>query len=351
MKKTAYLGSTLLLILALTIPILAQQGKPQFKSREEYDAYMLFFNEKSPPKKAELAEKFLSEYKDSELRLDTMTRLVQAYTQAQNWAKVMEAAERFAAAFPNATTELKVFVLSNAMTAAQQSNNFDKVVEYGEKVLAVAPDDLNAQITLSSMLPERLPQDEAGKKAALSKAYDLATRAMGQVQKVFSQPKPANFTDEQWKREQSNLEGQLHATLGLVHLNRAEYQKAIEEYETALKSTPREGVSHFRLGLAHQFQFQESGKQLVEAVNAENAARTSRADQPVIDELVAKRQAIEEDAKAKRDKAIDALATAVAIGGVVTQPAREQLERLWKVKNNDSLDGLDQFVAQKKSSL
>ena len=53
----------------------------------------------------------------------------------------------------------------------------------------------------------------------------------------------------------------------------------------------------------------------------------------------------------KRDRAIDELALAVAIGGVAGAPAREQLEKLYKVKNNDSLEGLDQLIAQKKAQL
>ena len=94
-----------------------------------------------------------------------------------------------------------------------------------------------------------------------------------------------------------------------------------------------------------------ASKAPLEAINAENDATKARLDQPVIDELVAKRQGIETDAREKRDKAIDELATSVAIGGVVAQPARDALERLYKVKNNDSLEGLDQLIAQKKSQV
>jgi len=352
MKNTVYPGFYFLLVLALAIPALAALAQqPEAKSRAEYDAYNAFYTEQNPQKKAELGEKFLTAYKDSDFRLDAYTLLVRAYTQSQNWAKVMDVAERFTAAFPSADVIKKVFVFENAMTAAQQANNFDKIVAYGDKVLAVAPDNLNAQITLSSMLPERLPQDEAAKKAALDKAYDLATKAMAQVQRIFGQPKPANFTDDQWNRERANLEGQLHATMGLVHLNRMEYQQAADEYETAIKSNPRDGVSRFRLGLAYQYLASDASKQLVEAINAENAAKAARADRALVDELVAKREAAEGVVRERRDKAIDELAKAVAIGGVVAQSARDQLERLYKAKNNESLEGLEQLIDEKKSQL
>jgi tetratricopeptide (TPR) repeat protein len=349
MKKMVHLGLSLFLILALAIPSVAQQ--PQAKSKAEYDAYIAFYNETNPAKKAELGEIFLTDHKDSAFVPDSFTLLIRAYTQAQNWPKVMEVAERFTTAIPNADATKKVFMYSNAMAAAQQANNFEKIIEYGDKVLGVAPNDLNAQITLSTMIPERLPQNDAGKNAALTKAFDLAGKALTQVQQIFSQPKPANFTDAQWSAQKADIEGQLHSTLGFVHLNRAEYEKAGEEYDTALKSTPKDAVSRFRLGLAYQYRASDASKQLVAAVETENAAKLARADQAVLDELIAKREAIENDVRAKRDRSIDELATAVAIGGVVTQPARDQLERLYKSKNSDSLEGLDQLIAEKKAQL
>jgi hypothetical protein len=130
-----------------------------------------------------------------------------------------------------------------------------------------------------------------------------------------------------------------------------EYDKSTERYEAALKSNPKDGVSQYRLGISYQSLASAASKDLLEAYNAENAAKAARADQIQQDELVARRQALEEDVRVKRDKAIDALAKAVAIGGVVAQPAREQLERMWKAKNNDSVEGLEQFINEKKAQL
>lgn len=346
MRRTWYLGLTLLLILGLAIPVLSQQAK----TAAEYNAYKAFYDEQTPAKKAELGEKFLADYKDSDFVPQAYTLLIAAYARAQNWAKVMEAADR-ATALPAADDKLKAFAYQNAMVAGQQANNFEKIMDYGNKLLGVDPENLNAMIVLSSMIPERLPQDEAGKKAALQKATDLASKAMAGVQQFFSKPKPADVSDAQWNQERANLEGQLHATLAFIQLNEQNYTKAAEEYEMALKIVPKDGVAHFRLGLAYQFQASDASKMLLDAINAENAAKTARADQVQIDELVAKRQGLETDAAAKRDKAIDELAKAVALGGVVAQPAREQLEKLYKVKNDDSLEGLDQLIAQKKTEL
>ena len=132
--------------------------------------------------------------------------MIGAYAKAQNWTKVMDAADR-AAAYPKADARLKGFAFGNAMVAAQQANVFEKIVEYGDKLLSVDPNDLNAMITLSSMIPERLPTDEAAKKAALDKANGLANKAMAGVTQLFSQPKPAEMTDAQWKQAQCHLPG------------------------------------------------------------------------------------------------------------------------------------------------
>jgi hypothetical protein len=87
MKKVSYLGVSLLLMLCLALPGLAQQAK----SKAEYDAYMLFYNEQNPQRKGEAAEKFLADpaYKESEFKLPAFQGAVIAYRNAQNWAKVM----------------------------------------------------------------------------------------------------------------------------------------------------------------------------------------------------------------------------------------------------------------------
>jgi len=355
MRRTCYLGLSLLLIVVLGVPAFSQAppppAGPQAKTPAEYNDYKAAYDDQHAPKKAELAEKFITDYKDSELTGQAYTMMIGAYAKAQNWTKVMDAADR-AAAYPKADARLKGFAFGNAMVAAQQANVFEKIVEYGDKLLSVDPNDLNAMITLSSMIPERLPTDEAAKKAALDKANGLANKAMAGVTQLFSQPKPAQFSDSDWNKQKNELEGNLHATLGFIALNNREYPKAVEHYETALKSIPKDGIAHFRLGLAYQFLTSDASKAVVNAIKAENDAKSSHADQVQIDELVATRQGIEQDLNDKRDKAIDQLATAVAIGGVVQQPARDALTKLYQSKTADgSTAGLEELIAQKKSSL
>jgi tetratricopeptide (TPR) repeat protein len=348
MKKVAYLGLLMVLTFALASPAFSQG---QFKSTEESTAYYGFFNEQNPARKAELVEKFLTDYKDSELRSDALLTLGAAYQNTQNWAKVIEVAARFDQEFPMAEARRKATMYDRAMTAAQMANNFPRIVEYGDKLLAVDQENLNAQITLSSMIPEQLPQAEPAKKAALDKAFELGNKAHNQVEAMFKGPKPAEFTDAQWAQQKTILEAQVHATLGTIHLVRAEYDDSVFMYEYVVELTPKDGISQFRLGLGYSGQATEASKRLSDAITAENAAKARRADQIEIDELVAVRQGVQDDAVQKRDKAIETLARAVAIGGVIAQPARTELERLYKIKNNDSLTGLDALITAKKAEL
>src|SRR5262245_54592695 len=179
MRRTGFLGLSLFLLCALVVsalPAFSQEKQPQAKTRPEYDAYLALYNEKDPAKKAPLGEKFITDFKDSEFLLNAHTMIIGAYTGAKTWAKVIEAADR-AAALPNADNKLMAYAYANAMIAAQNTNNIDRVISYGEKVLAIDPNDLNTMITLSAVIPAKLPSDEAGKKAALDKASDLATKA------------------------------------------------------------------------------------------------------------------------------------------------------------------------------
>jgi tetratricopeptide (TPR) repeat protein len=333
-----YVGFSLCLIAALAVPGFGQAKQPQARTQAEYQAYTALFNEKVPQKKAELGEKFIVDYKDSDFIAPSYRMIITAYATAQNWAKVMDAANR-AASSSVADNTLKGFAYGNAMVAAQQTNDVPKIIEYGEKVLTVDPNDPNALLTLSSVIPNSLPNDPAQKTAALDKAANYANKASGIIEKLAGQLSA---------QQKADVEGQIHSTLGFIALNRQDYPKAVTEYEIAIKSVPKDGVAHFRLGLAYQYLAAAASKQTVEAINKLNAAKTAKAPQPEIDELDAAREAIQNDFQQKRDKAIDELATAVAFGGVVADPAKAALEPLYKTKNNDSLEGLQALIDSKK---
>src|ERR1700740_3122721 len=91
MRRTGYLGISLLLVLVPALPGFSQaapaaQAKgPQAKTQAEYNAYTALYNEKNPQKKAELGEKFMTDFKESDFIGNTFTMIIAAYTGAQNW--------------------------------------------------------------------------------------------------------------------------------------------------------------------------------------------------------------------------------------------------------------------------
>jgi tetratricopeptide (TPR) repeat protein len=340
MTRTSHLRYFLFLIPAFATLGFSQAKPPQIRSQAEYGAYMAMFNEQDAPKKAALGEKFLVDYNESDFIPQTHRAIIGAYGKAQNWAKVMEAADR-AASSAGADNTLKAYAFGNAMLAAQNTNNVDKVIGYGEKVLAIAPDDVDTMMVVSAAIPMKLPPDQAGKKAALDKANGLATKALAALQPLVAQAQAAQ------KAPLVQAESQLHATLGLVAFNRPDYKKAVDEYEAAVKGTPKDDVARYYLGASYSALTSQALKDYQAAFKAWNDAKSARADQPTIDDLDARQQGLASDLKTYRDKAIDEFATAAAIGGPVAQQARGELTKLWTAKN-DNTNGMEEFIAQKK---
>src|SRR5215475_5841942 len=337
-RTFCYIGLPVLVILGLTLTVLAQ-GEVQ------NSAYRTFYAEQNAQKKAELGEKFLADFKESTYRAPILKTILTAYVQSQNWAKVLEHAEKLPTELSDADNATKALVYTYGMAAAQATNNAAKTIDYGDKVLAVDPTNLQAQVFVATTIPQGMPQD----KGANDRALDLATKALAGVQQYFSQAKPAEVTSEQWKQARVEYEDQLHSARGLIYFNRSDYGKSSEEYLEVIKNSPKDGVAHFYLGYAYRNEAADLSKALVEAIKSFDGARLAKKPQPEIDELDARRQGLQDEFTKKRDSALDSLATAVAIADPrVPKQAREALESLYKVKNNDSLDGLDQLIASKK---
>jgi len=347
MKRTSYLAVFLALVIGLCVsalPGFGQAQQPQLKTQKEYDGYVAIFNEKDPAKKGPLGEKFIAEFPDSQGVPNAYQMTIGAYSAAKNWGKVVEVADKFAAV-ASATPQQKAYAYANAMIASNNQNSIDKVISYGDKVLQIDPNDLNTLLLLSTVIPQKLPTDDAGKKAALDRTSQLATKALAGVQEMKEKAKPEE------KAQFDQAEGSLHATLGLVAYNRSDPTKSIQEYELAIQKSPKDEISHFYLALDYQSLAAKASKDYQDTVAAENAAKAKKEEQPVIDEIVAKRTGLQEDVNKYRDKSIDEFAITVAIGGQLTAQAKDALTKMWMVKNNDSTNGLDEFINQKRNEL
>jgi len=342
MRKTAYLALLLLLILTFAVSGFSQ-AQPQWKSRAAYDAYNAAYTEKDPAKRADLAGKFLTDFKaeDVSFQVNAYLMLSKGFLDAKNYAKTMESASNVDQALPNMPAASKATIYSNAMAAAQAANDVPKIVEFGDKILAANPNDANTLITLASVIPERLPADEPGKKTALDKAEGYANRAADTLNKMA---KPGSMSDAEWNTQKASVMSTIHGDLGLIALNRLDYDKSVSEYEGVVKTTPKDGLSQFRLGLAYSGQAAALTKSYLASVEEQNNAIKANADKAQIDDLKSKSDALEQKLRAKRTQATDALATAVALGGPVEQPAMAQLTKLW----TGTPEEMNQLIASKK---
>jgi hypothetical protein len=362
-KKWAASVSAVCLLLGLGVAPLfsqaaAEQKQPQAKTKAEYDAYMLLYNEVAPAKKAELATKFLTDHGETEFKMFVYQMQIDSYARLANVDKVVETGEKFSTDFPQADNNTKKFVMQRMMTAYQQKNDFAKTVEYGDKLLTIDPKDLPSLLTLSSILPERLPTEDDKKVAQLDKALDYSNRAKAEIEAL---QKPAQITDEQWTTEKNKLLATVNSSIGLVHLNRKEYEKAVTQYETSTQMTKTNPIDFYRLGVSYTFLARNKAKELNELVAAMNQTQTELQNaqeaavkdekQKKLLELKEKSQDSEKQFPELRDKAIDSLAKSVYLKGVTEASARTELERLYKSKNNNTLDGMDTVIEKAGEAL
>jgi len=364
-KWAASVSAACLLVSLSGAPLFSQaateQKQPQAKTKAEYDAYMALYSEAAPAKKVELAAKFLTDHPETEFKMFVYQMQIDSYARLGNVEKVVETGEKFSSDFPQADNNTKKFVMQRMMTSYQQKNDFAKTVEYGEKLLAIDPKDLPSLLTLSSILPERLPTDEAKKAAQLDKALEYSNRAKAEIEAYQKPTQTPPITDEQWTAEKNKLLATVNSSIGLVHLNKKEYDKASQQYEISTNLTKTNPIDFYRLGIAYTFLARNMAKELNDLVAAMNQAQTelqNAQDAAVKDEkekklleLKAKHQDSEKRFPEMRDKAIDSLAKSVYLKGVTEAQARTELERLYKSKNNNTLDGIDTLIAQAGESL
>jgi tetratricopeptide (TPR) repeat protein len=338
MTRTAYWGWTLLLIGILATPGMAQN----WKSTQEYDAYMVAYNAKEPAAKAAAAEKFLTDFKGSEATTLAYNMMLISYFNAGRagaagaWQKAFDSAEKVTQYVPKPDAEMTNTVNNVGFYAAQALKNNPKTIEYSEKLLAANPNNIEPLIAMSSILSSSFPPDAAARDAQMNKALDITKRAL-------AQPKPAQAPDAAWK----DIQVQLHLTTCALLYNKKQYPEAIGACNEVLKLDKKNAASYYYIGLSHEYQVPPLDKRYQDAVVEYNANRT--ADPIIVAELKAKVDSTLKVVDDKLTEAIDALAKSVAIGGVPA--ARTELDKLYKGKNSNSLQGLDELIQQKKTEL
>jgi tetratricopeptide (TPR) repeat protein len=188
-----------------------QAAAPQWKSRDEYDAFNAMAAEKDPNKKISLAEAFIQKYP---------------------------------------TSDFKAQVYVAEMGVYYQLGKSDQAIETARKVLGADPDNLDALSLLSFVFPFTFKGTDADAAAKLSRADADAHHGLDVLQKF---QKPAGATDEQFKQYVNPKRALFNSAVGFVALQNKDYPNAITAYKAAIADNPSEVYTFYRLGLAYLY--------------------------------------------------------------------------------------------------
>jgi tetratricopeptide (TPR) repeat protein len=120
-----------------------------------------------------------------------------------------------------------------------------------KEILAATPDDFTA-LYYTTLLTPQIPA--ASKQAATAEQLSDGQKAAdalvnGGLDKQFAaDKKPANVTDDQWKKARTDIEAVSHTTLGWVVWQQKQYDKAEEEFKKSLAINPANGDVAYYLG-------------------------------------------------------------------------------------------------------
>ena len=339
------MGVALLWLFVLAIPAVAQQ----FQNKAEYDAYMALYNEQDTAIKVELGEDFLSTYPESEAAPIAYQLLVATHYADRDWRSLVDVAKRFDRNFADATAETKSFIYTRAMAAAQQEQAPLDIIGFGDKILELDRNNLGALLTLPPVILDNVPAFGSARETNLARAFELANRARIRAQDAY----PISTTDAQQAAQRVQVFSRIYLYLGQVHELRGDDQRAVTEYGRILDFDPRNSDAYLRIGLAYQRQAASESERLQQGF--ENAQPTTEGQDtnptPETYDLDAVATALEQAVLQNLDLAIDNLAGAVALGGLAADLARVELDRLYAQRHDDSLDGIDDLIAERRTEL
>ncbi len=187
----------------------AQTKQPQWKSREEYDAFMAFAKEKDASKRLPLIQAFLEKYPKSDFEGHALQALLQTYEQLNDTAKAIDAAR---------------------------------------KTLAADPNNLEALSYLSFTFPYTFKSSDPDAATQLSQAKTEAQKGLDALQNL---QKPANVTDAQFEAYVKPKRASFNLTLGFVALQQKDYASAFAPLKAAAQDEPNNPTIYSLLGHAY----------------------------------------------------------------------------------------------------
>lgn len=151
----------------------------------------------------------------------------------------------FLSAFPK--SELVGAAYQYQVQAFEQLNDFDGMLTAGARALAADPDNLNTLLALAPAMATRAA-GRPDQPQLLSQAESYAQRALDAIEKIRV---PHELSIEQWNARKREMQSEAHGVLGVVALQRGQFQPAVSQLEVAISLASRpQGVQFLRLGLA-----------------------------------------------------------------------------------------------------
>ena len=191
---------------AFSLISLVGQKKPEWKDRAEYDLYESITKEANAQTKIGLLDQWKQKYPTSEFGDVRGKLFIDTYRQLGDGKKMMAAAKDMTAAYPE---DIYPLYWMNLLTISLNDNTAD-ALDTGEKAAK-------------------------GLLAILDKVYDPAK-------------KPANVTEDAFKKDRDNTESLAHRTLGWVAMQRQQWEAAENSFNNVLKKNPSDAQVSSWLG-------------------------------------------------------------------------------------------------------
>jgi tetratricopeptide (TPR) repeat protein len=188
-----------------------QAKAPQWKSREEYDAFQAMSVEKDPNKRIALAQAILQKYTTSDFKDAAYVGMMGAYQQLGDSAKAIDAAHH---------------------------------------ALEANPDNLDALTYLSFAFPYTFSSKSADAESQLSRADSDAKHGLEVLQKL---QKPANVTDEQFNTYVKPKRSTFNTAVAFVAVQRKDYAAAIVLLKAAADDNPNDSLLFSLMGQSYLY--------------------------------------------------------------------------------------------------
>ena len=193
---------------AQTQPAASQpQQKKEIKDPAEYNAYVGAVQQTDPNAKISGLEAFLAQYPNSVMKEDALELLMVAYQQANNQAKMIDAAQRILQANPN---NLRALALLSYIKRAQ----------------AEAGQDAQNNLTQGAQFAER------------------------GLQALQTAPKPEGTSDADFAKMKKQMSAIFNGTSGMAALQAKNYPQAQQRLRAAVEADPNDLRNVYPLALA-----------------------------------------------------------------------------------------------------